>query len=146
MKKYVTVNFKKLTENAKVFEYMTEGAACADVYSNKTVILPPFVPTIVPTGIAVELPKDYELQIRARSGQSLKGTMVSNGIGTIDSDYRGEIGVILTNITSVPITITEGSRIAQTLIAPVIKAIFVEVEELSSTDRNKGGFGSTGTK
>lgn len=144
MQKYVKVEFKPLSEDAKIFEYVTKGAACADIYSNEEIILPPFKPTLVSTGIAVAIPNGFEMQLRCRSGLSTKGIMLANGIGTIDSDYRGEIKVILTNITSMPFTINKGDRIAQANVSPVIKAIFEEVEELSSTERNTGGFGSTG--
>ena len=144
MQKYVKVEFKSLSEDAKIFEYVTKGAACADIYSNEEIIIPPFKPTLVSTGISVAIPNGFEMQLRCRSGLATKGIMLANGIGTIDSDYRGEIKVILTNITSIPFTINKGDRIAQANISPVIKAVFEEVEELSSTERNTGGFGSTG--
>lgn len=142
--KYVQVKFVKLKEDAQIFEYKTEGAACADIYSVEDIILPPFKVVLVPTGISVELPKDYEMKIRPRSGLSLKGVLVANAEGTIDEDYRGEIAVLLLNVNSTPYTIAKGDRIAQAAIQKVIKAEYIETTNLTTTDRGVGGFGSTG--
>jgi len=100
---------------------------------------------LVKTGIAVEIPRGYEAQIRSRSGLALKhGIMVLNSPGTIDSDYRGEIGVILANLGLNAVQIKKGDRIAQMVFAPIVTALFTVVDALSETDRSEGGFGSTG--
>jgi dUTP pyrophosphatase len=100
---------------------------------------------LVPTGLAMALPADYELQIRPRSGLALKnGITLPNSPGTIDEDYRGEIGVIVLNTGAEPFTVTRGMRIAQAVLAPVFRAAFVEVSTLDETKRGTGGFGSTG--
>jgi dUTP pyrophosphatase len=99
----------------------------------------------VPTGFALELPEGYEAQVRPRSGLALKhGVTVLNSPGTVDSDYRGEVMVLLVNHGSVPFTISRGDRIAQLVIAPVTQVEIVSVEALGATDRGPGGFGSTG--
>lgn len=138
------VKFKKLHPDAQIFVYQREGDAGADIYSNEEVVINPMDVCIVKTGIAVQLPKDHELQIRCRSGLASKGIVLANGIGTIDETYRGEIGVILLNTNDVPKKIYKGDRIAQAVLAPVLKAEFVEVDELSETERGDKGFGSTG--
>ncbi len=100
---------------------------------------------LIPTGIYIKLPLGYEAQIRARSGLSLKhGVTLVNGIGTIDSDYRGEIGIILTTLKNEPFTITPGMKIAQMVIAKHEIAEFIEVEKLNDTKRGSGGFGHSG--
>ena len=100
---------------------------------------------LVPTGLAIELPEGFEAQIRPRSGLALKkGVTLVNTPGTIDADYRGEIGVIVINHGSEPFEIVRGDRIAQMIVAPVVQARLVEVDDLSSSDRGAGGFGSTG--
>lgn len=100
---------------------------------------------LVKTGISIELPEGYEAQVRPRSGLALKqGVTVLNTPGTIDADYRGEIGVILINHSNVTFTYEKGDRIAQMVIAPVVQAKFEAVEDLSDTDRGAGGFGHTG--
>lgn len=143
------INFRKVHRCAITPQYKTEGAACADVYA----VIDPFDYTyihpnetqVVQTGLAVEVPDGYELQIRARSGLASKGLMLSNGVGTIDSDYRGEIGIILTNTSSDVIKINTGDRIAQCCLQPVIRIEFNLVDELSNTERGDGGYGSTGS-
>ncbi|MBT8416202.1 MAG: dUTP diphosphatase, partial [Silicimonas sp.] len=100
---------------------------------------------LVPTGIAVEIPPGFEMQIRPRSGLALKhGISLANTPGTIDSDYRGAVGIILVNLGSEPVRIGHGDRIAQAVIAPVVQARFDEVDALTSSPRGAGGFGSTG--
>ena len=140
LKNYVQVKFKKLTEDAQIFEYKTIGAVGADIYSNEEVILQPTTPTIIKTGIAVQLPEGYEMQIRCRSGLATKGFMLANGVGTVDEDFRAEIGVIMINTNDIPKKIEKGDRIAQAVIAPVIKADYIEVTELNDTERGSGGF------
>lgn len=131
--------------------YETEGAAGADIRANfsaaerEGVTLAPGERRLVSTGIAVEIPPGYEMQIRPRSGLALKhGLGLPNTPGTIDSDYRGPLGVILINLGDRPVTIAHGDRIAQAVIAPVLQARFEEVQALSETSRGAGGFGSTG--
>ena len=109
-------------------------------------VLKPMERAIIPTGLHVELPKGYELQVRPRSGLAAKhGVTVLNTPGTIDSDYRGEIGVILINLGQDDFTVRRGERIAQAVIATYNRAELVEVAELGQTERGEGGFGSTGT-
>ena len=125
-------------------KYATIGSAGMDLQANESIDLVPFKPTIVKTGLYISVPDGYEAQIRCRSSVARLGIMVANGIGTIDSDYRGEVGVILVNITENPFPITKGDRIAQLVIAPIVRAEWQEVEALDATDRGIGGFGSTG--
>jgi deoxyuridine 5'-triphosphate nucleotidohydrolase len=128
--------------------YATEDAAGMDLLAAVTadLLLAPGARAVVPTGIAIAVPPGFEAQVRARSGLALKqGLMVPNGPGTIDADYRGEVGVIVANIGDAPIVITRGMRIAQLVLAPVARAAWDEVETLPPTQRGAGGFGSTGT-
>lgn len=105
----------------------------------------PLQTKIIPTGIYVDIPKGYEIQIRSRSGLAAKNSIfVLNSPGTIDADYRGEIKVILNNLSTDTFTIKNGDRIAQMVVVPVVQVILTEVETLSETDRGDGGFGSTG--
>jgi dUTP pyrophosphatase len=143
------VSFKRLSSTAKLPEYATPGASGADIFSDEqqAVYLMPGKPMLFKTGLQVELPPGFELQVRAKSGRALKeGLGLANGIGTVDSDYRGELGVILINqgngVDSVEIL--PGQKIAQIVIVPVIQAKFAFKDELSDTDRGQGGFGSTG--
>lgn len=128
-------------------EYATIGSAGADLYANidEDVTVNMGEIKLIPTGIYIKLPIGYEAQIRARSGLSLKhGITLVNGIGTIDSDYRGEIGIILTTLKNEPFTITPGMKIAQMIIAKHEVAEFIEVEKLDETQRGDGGFGHSG--
>jgi len=137
----------ELEEGAKVPTYGTEDAAGADVraYLNEDKVLLPGSSTLIPTGIKVEIPKGYEIQVRPRSGLALKhGVTVLNTPGTIDCDYRGPVGVILINHSNEAFTIEPGMRIAQLVLAPVVKATFIRKEKLSQTLRDEGGFGHTG--
>lgn len=130
-------------------KYETEASAGIDLRANlpKPFSLQPLERTLVQTGIFLEIPVGYEAQVRPRSGLALKkGVTVLNTPGTIDADYRGEVGVILVNISNQPFVINDGERIAQLVFAKVEQAEFFEVEELSSTERGVGGFGSTGVK
>lgn len=127
--------------------YMTLHAAGMDLYAelDEELILQPGMRSLVPTGIAIALPEGYEAQIRPRSGLALKhGISLVNAPGTIDPDYRGEIGVIVINHGSVPFTVKSGERIAQIVFAPFSRAILEEVDELDGTARGDGGFGHTG--
>lgn len=134
-------------EGASVPEYATEGAAGADLraFLSESLVLPPGGRAAVPTGLRIEVPSGYEAQVRPRSGLALKkGITCLNSPGTVDSDYRGEVKVILANLGSESVTIESGDRIAQLVIAPVARAAFVSSASLGSTDRGSGGFGSTG--
>ncbi len=132
--------------------YATAGAAGADIRANLAedqrtggITLMPMERRIIPTGIRVEIPQGYEMQIRPRSGLALKhGISLPNTPGTIDSDYRGPLGVLLINLGPEPFMIAHGDRIAQAVIAPVVQAGFDLVDVLDETERGEGGFGSTG--
>lgn len=127
--------------------YMTLHSAGMDLYAElaEDLILMPGMRALVPTGIAIALPEGYEAQIRPRSGLALKhGIALVNAPGTIDADYRGEIGVIVINHGGVPFTIKNGERIAQMVFAPFHRALLEEVDELNGTARGEGGFGHTG--
>jgi dUTP pyrophosphatase len=127
--------------------YATDGAAGADLCAavESEVVLAPGERAAVPTGLMVEIPGGYEGQVRPRSGLAIKaGLTIVNAPGTIDSDYRGELKVLMVNLGSEPFSIRRGDRIAQLLIAPVTRAVFVESDDLSDSDRGQGGFGSTG--
>ena len=143
------VRIKKLSENAVVPTYGTDFAAGADLYAclEKEVTIEPHTTYMVPTGLAMELPEGYAGLIYARSGlASKKGLAPANKVGVIDSDYRGEVMVALHNHSEVAATVSPGERIAQLVITPYIMGVFNETEELNSTERGEGGFGSTGTK
>lgn len=130
-------------------EYATAFSAGLDVRAanDEPIVLAPLERAIVPTGLYLEIPRGYEVQVRPRSGLAAKkGVTVLNSPGTIDSDYRGEVCVILVNLSSEPFTIVRGERIAQLVLARYEQIEWEEVGELSSSDRGEGGFGSTGTK
>ena len=144
----VSVSIRRLphAEGLPLPAYQTSQAAGADLTAAvaEDVTLAPGERRLVPTGIAIGLPDGYEAQVRPRSGLALKqGVTVLNTPGTIDADYRGEIGVILVNLGTEPFTIRRGDRIAQMIVAPVAQAEFRE-DELTETARGAGGFGSTG--
>ena len=129
-------------------DYATESSAGVDLLAavEADVVLQPGERKLIPSGIAIALPAGTEAQIRPRSGLALKyGVTVLNAPGTIDADYRGEVGVILINHGDAPFTVTRGARIAQMVIAPVTQASWREVERLEDSARGTGGFGSTGT-
>ncbi|MGB9779350.1 dUTP diphosphatase [Caldanaerobacter sp.] len=140
----------KRTEDAKDLPlptYMSEGAAGMDLYANVKgeVVINPGEIELIPTGIQIELPPNYEAQIRPRSGLALNyGITLLNTPGTVDSDYRGEIKLIVINLGKQPVTIRRGQRIAQMVINQIIRPQIIEVEELSETQRSDGGFGHTG--
>jgi len=141
------IKFKRLHPDAHVPKYMTDGAAGLDLCALDYVEIPASHRSLIKTGLAVEIPPGYEGQIRSRSGMVLKhGICVANAPGTIDSDYRGEIKVILENRTNnLAFTITPGMRIAQLVICPVARATIQMTEALTKTGRGSGGFGHTGT-
>lgn len=131
----------------KLPEYETKGSAGVDLqaYVENSVVLKPMERALIPTGIFIELPVGYEAQVRARSGLAIKhGISLVNGIGTIDSDYRGEIKVILINLGDKDFTINNGDRIAQMVFIKHEQANFELVEQLEDTERGAGGFGHTG--
>jgi len=142
------VEFKKLHSQAQVPRYMTELAAGLDIQAlpDNVMELAPGERCLVPTGLAVAIPRGFEIQVRPRSGLAIKhGIALVNSPGTIDSDYRGEIGIILINHGQETFTINPGDRIAQLVVAPVCQAELVEVSELTETERGAGGFGHTGS-
>ena len=130
-------------------EYKTPGSAGCDLYANldNPLEIKPMQRVLIPTGLFMELPLGYEAQVRARSGLALKhGIGVLNSPGTIDADYRGEIQIILINLSTETYTLHPGERIAQLIVAAVCKAEWIETETLNLTERGEGGFGSTGIK
>ena len=142
------VKYKLLDPRAKAPAYATPGAAAADLCAvlDAPLTLEPGQRAMVPTGLAIELPgPDCVALVYARSGLAIKqGVTLSNCVGVIDSDYRGEIKVGLVNLGAAPVTLAPGERVAQLCIAPVWQATFAPAQELSDTDRGAGGFGSTG--
>ena len=141
------VKFKRLPhgEDLELPNYQTPGSAGMDVRAAQNQTLQPGETTLVPTGFAMELPSGLEAQLRPRSGLALKhGITLPNAPGTIDSDYRGEIGVILTNLGREPFIVKRGDRIAQMVIARYERVEIREVDELDETPRGAGGFGHTG--
>jgi dUTP pyrophosphatase len=145
--KKISVKIKKLNEMAVFPSYMTSGAAGMDLSAclSEPLIIESGERALVPTGLAFELPCGTEAQIRPRSSLALKnGITVLNSPGTIDSDYRGELSVILINLSKTSVVINSGERIAQIVFAVVSKAVLCEVDFLTDSKRGKGGFGSTG--
>ncbi|HKH80332.1 MAG TPA: dUTP diphosphatase [Methylovirgula sp.] len=137
-------------EGLPVPAYQSAGAAGADLFAaiapDAKIFIEPGARLLVPTGIGMQLPEGFEAQIRPRSGLALQyGVTVLNAPGTIDCDYRGEIGVLLVNFGSEPFEVVRGARIAQLVIAPVKRAVFVAAATLEETQRAAGGYGSTGS-
>ena len=143
----VKLLIKKLQKNISLPQYKTEGSSGMDLMANikEKIKILPGEKKIIPTGIAVAIPKQYEIQIRPRSGLAIKkGISVLNTPGTIDSDYRGELKVILINFGNETFEINNNDRIAQMIVCPIVKAELEEVEILPESIRGQGGFGSTG--
>ena len=151
----VKVKVKKLADYAIIPAYATEGAAGVDLFAfisnpNKldqcksSTVLDPGRMISLGTGLVFDIPQGYEMQIRSRSGMAIKGLVVRNQPGTVDSDYRGEVRILIFNSSQKPITIEEGMRVAQGVIAPVIQVEFEDVDAVTETDRGADGFGSTG--
>ena len=141
------VRFKRLRPGAEPPRYMSEGAAAMDLAAAlaEPVTLLPGGHAAIPTGIALQIPPGFEGQVRPRSGLARKhGVTITNAPGTIDSDYRGEVEVLLVNLGEVAFVVEPRMRIAQLVIAPVIHADLVEIDVLGETSRGSGGFGSTG--
>ena len=140
---------KRLSKNVELPKYETIGSSGMDLSANleTSINIEPGETALIPTGLSVSIPEHLEIQIRPRSGlASKKKITVLNSPGTIDSDYRGEIKVLLINHGKSIFTVEKGVRIAQMVICPIIKASLEEVEDLESTKRGEGGFGSTGAK
>ena len=136
-------------KGVKLPSYQTSGSAgadiCAFIPDGSKIVIKPMQRFMVPTGIKMAIPEGFEVQIRPRSGLAAKnGITCLNTPGTIDSDYRGEVKVILVNLGNEPFTVNNGDRIAQLVAAPVTQGVFVQAETLSDTSRGEGGFGSTG--
>ena len=140
---------KRLSKNVNLPKYETEGSSGMDLSAdiNSKIDLEPGESSIIPTGISVSIPRNFEIQIRPRSGLAAKKQItVLNTPGTIDADYRGEIKVILINLGRKIFTVEKGARIAQMILCPIEKAKIKEVQDLEKTNRGNKGFGSTGTK
>jgi len=139
------VKIKKLAPDVVLPEYANEFASGADAFARETKMLVPGERHLFKFGFAVQLPPGWEMQCRAKSGRALKeGLALVNGIGTIDTDYRGEMGAIVINFSDRAVVVEKGTKLAQLVIVPVIQAKFEVVEELDATERGEGGFGSTG--
>jgi len=146
----VTIQLRRLphSEGLPLPAYATPGAAGMDLLAAVAapVTIEPGKRALIPTGLAIALPPGFEMQVRPRSGLALRnGILLPNSPGTIDEDYRGELQVILLNAGDAPFTVERGMRIAQAVVAPVVRAEWQEVERLDDTSRSTGGFGSTGT-
>jgi len=144
------IKFKKLPHfSGHVPQYQTPGAAGCDVHASldSPIKIQCLQRALIPTGLIVEIPQGFEIQVRPRSGLAFKnGMTVLNAPGTIDSDYRGELKIIVVNHGQEEFVVNNGDRIAQLVISPVIQASFEEIQELTTTSRGQGGFGSTGIK
>ena len=143
----VKILVKKFDKNIKLPTYKTSGSSGMDLvaYVKNKIAISPGKTTIIPTGIAVAIPKNYEIQIRPRSGLAAKkGISVLNTPGTVDSDYRGEIKIILINLSKKTFFVKSGDRVAQMILCPVVRGELKEVQNLPKTVRGKRGFGSTG--
>mgnify|MGYP001241505406 CR=1 FL=1 len=143
------VLIKRLSDKVRLPKYETEGSSGVDLaaHINESIEIKPGFTAVIPTGIAVSIPKNFEIQIRPRSGLAAKNQIsVLNTPGTIDADYRGEIKVILINLSDKVFVVEKGLRIAQMVVCPVIKVSLKEVTKLEITERGSGGFGSTGIK
>lgn len=145
----VRVSVRRIRPGARLPQYMTDGAAGMDLFAalDTPCTLTPGARCLIPTGLALALPPGYEGQVRPRSGLALRhGIALVNSPGTIDCDYRGELQVIVINLGSEDYTFHDGDRLAQLVVAPVVRADLVEVAELPETGRGDGGFGHTGVR
>jgi len=144
----ISIRIINKSDNA-IPEYATEGSSGMDLraFLESPVTIKPLERRLVPTGIFLEIPKGYEVQVRPRSGLALKhGITCLNSPGTVDSDYRGELKVILINLSDTGFVIENGDRIAQMIVCPIVKAVLDEVTELGGTERGVGGFGHSGKR
>ena len=145
----IEVLIKRLSNNVELPKYETNGSSGMDLSANidRQVKIEPGKTSIIPTGISLAIPENFEIQIRPRSGLAAKNQIsVLNTPGTIDADYRGELKVILINLSNKTFVVEGGARIAQMVLCPIVKAKFKEVDNLDNTSRGAGGFGSTGLK
>ena len=145
----IEVLIKRLSNNVELPKYETNGSSGMDLSANidKQIKIEPGKTSIIPTGISLAIPENFEIQIRPRSGLAAKNQIsVLNTPGTIDADYRGELKVILINLSNETFVVEGGARIAQMVLCPIVKAKFKEVDNLDNTSRGAGGFGSTGLK
>ncbi len=143
------VLIKRLSKNIELPKYETKGSSGMDLSANieEPIKIESGKTSIIPTGISLSIPQNFEIQIRPRSGLAAKSQIsVLNSPGTIDADYRGELKVILINLSDKPFVVEKGARIAQMVLCPIVKAVFKEVDNLGDTVRGDGGFGSTGLK
>lgn len=143
----MNVKVKKLSDKAILPTYQTDQAAAMDVHAclDEPKVLQPLERAMIPTGLAFEIPEGYEMQVRARSGLSIKhGITLVNGVATIDADYRGELNALVINLSNEPFTIEPAMRIAQMLVVAYEKVQWEEATELTETARGTKGFGSTG--
>lgn len=140
----INVKIKKLDPDLSTPVYKTVGSAGCDICASEDTVVPWNGPAMVPTGLFIEVPEGYECQVRPRSGLAKEGITVFNSPGTVDSDFRGEMKILLYNVTDFDFEIKKGDRIAQLVFAPVEQAQFEVVDELSETIRGHGGWGSTG--
>ena len=143
------IQIKKLSNEVLTPKYETPGSSGMDIaaYINEDIIINSGDKALIPTGFSLSIPQGYEVQIRPRSGLAIKkGITILNTPGTIDSDYRGEVKVVLINLSKDKFTVQNGERIAQMVVCPIEQVSVEEVKELSETDRGTSGFGSTGTK
>jgi dUTP pyrophosphatase len=137
---------KKLRPDAVLPSYKKSGDAGFDLHAVEETVIHSGMVAIIPTGLAFAIPKGLEMQVRMRSGAALKTPLiVANAPGTIDSGYRGEVGIIVRNLGQNPFTVAKGERIAQGVIAPVVKALFIETDSLPDSERGADGYGSTGS-
>jgi dUTP pyrophosphatase len=144
----MTIDIVKLRDDAVLPQYQTAGAAGADIHAclDEPVTFQPLERRIIPTGLAMAIPLGYEVQIRARSGMSSKyGMTMVNGVGTIDSDYRGEVGVLMVNLSNQAFTVEPGMRVAQMVVARYETVTWNEIDTLDKTARGEGGYGSSGS-
>ena len=143
------IKIKKLSNEVLTPKYETPGSSGMDIaaFIDEDIIINSGDKALIPTGFSLSIPQGYEVQIRPRSGLAIKkGITILNTPGTIDSDYRGEVKVVLINLSKDKFTVQNGERIAQMVVCPIIQVSIEEVKELSETNRGIGGFGSTGTK
>lgn len=141
----MTLKIRRIDPAAQLPTYAHPGDAGMDVRSLETVTLAPGARALVRTGLVFQLPPDAEAQVRPRSGLALRhGVTVLNAPGTIDAGYRGEVGVVLVNLGEAPFTVEKGMKVAQVVVAPIVRAAIVEVSETDATERGADGFGSTG--
>ena len=143
----IKIGIKKLSINAKIPIYASDGAAGFDMYTTEDTVIKPHTTNLLSTGIAMEIPRGYEVQVRARSGIALKTPLrLANSVGTVDCDYKGEIKIIMENTSDKDFFVEGGTRIAQGVVNKLPEVELFEIEELSYSERGDGGFNSTGLK